>query len=291
MKRLCSLMAAGMLAMSSTSASHLAAGLAVANYVEVGDTIVDMLDTSGLAFSTLLLGRADTAPVRRAAFSPLTPTPRSQPFEAPCPAGGSVSGRAMDRDASGDLSVQDRFVTVFKNCGIDQEVVTGSSEFTITAHRDEGPAEVTELEFRFRDLGTEALRWTGPAKIVLRSDRRTGSEHYVVSYRDLVVTRSQHTYRWNFRLEVHRPPLGNHTASVDGSMGIGRTLLRLAQDDVFVLAPDGAPRSGQLTATDAEGNRLQVEAGRWRYSYRFFSRANRGDSPDSASQSKAHPGR
>lgn len=291
MKRLCSLIVAGTLASTSACASHLAAGLTTANYVEVGDTIVDMLDTSGLAFSTLLLGRADIAQVRRVAFSPLTPTPRSQPFEEPCPAGGSVSGRAVDKDASGDLSVHDRFVTVFKNCGIDQEVISGSSEFTVTAHRDEGTVEVTELEFHFRDLGTEALRWTGPAKVVLHTDRRTGSEQYVVSYRDLVVTRAQHTYRWNFQLEVHRPPIGDHTASVDGSMSIGRTLLRLAQDDVFVLAPDGAPRSGQLTATDAQDNRLQVEAGRWRYSYRFFSRTNRGDSPDSASQSKTYPGR
>ena len=142
-------------------------GITPANYVEIGDTVVDMLDTTGLAFSTGVLGRADRARPRFTAFTAFTaPTPRTETFEAPCPGGG------------------------------------------------------------------------------------------------------------------------HHTASVNGSMTLGRMPLRLVQDDPFVLAPDGTPRSGRLTTTDTEGNRLQVDAGARRYSYRYFGRSNRGESPDSTSQSK-----
>jgi len=284
-RRLLALALAGLA--GGAMAAATAPGLTPANYVEIGDTIVDMLDTSGLAFSTLVLGLADGARPRLAAFTPALPVPRAEPFETPCPGGGSVSGSITDRDASGDLSVQDRFVTHFKSCRIDNDVVSGSSEFVVTAHRFDGAAEITELEFRFNALGTDALRWSGRAAVVLRSDAKAG-EHYLVSYRDLAVQRGAHAYRWNFSLEMRRPPLGDRTASVDGTMTVERLPLRLAQDDPFVLAADGTPRSGRLTATDVEGDRLQVEAGSRRYRYRFFRHGNRGNSPDSSSQSRVH---
>jgi hypothetical protein len=56
-----------------------------------------------------------------------------------------------------------------------------------------------------------------------------------------------------------------------------------------VLGRDGTPRDGRLTATDADGGRLLVEAGRRRWRYLFFSRGNRGDLPDSTSQSRTWP--
>jgi hypothetical protein len=264
------------------------AGLTKDNFVDIGDAIVDMLDTSRLAFATLLIGEAATPAARRAAFGPLAGVPRSQPFEAPCPGGGSVAGTITDADADGTLSTRDRFVTVFRSCraDVDGEVVSGSSEFVVSAHRVEGTTEVTELRFRFEALGTDALRWSGRATVALRTDQRNGSERYVVDYHDLSVQRGGRTWRWNYRLEVRRPPLGDHTASIDGTIAQGPLSLALVQDDPFVLADDGAPRSGRLTATDGDGDRLQVEAGRRRYRYSFFVRATQGDTPDSTSQSR-----
>jgi len=55
-----------------------------------------------------------------------------------------------------------------------------------------------------------------------------------------------------------------------------------------MLAPHGIPRSGRLTVTDADGDRLQVDAGARRYSYRFFASRNHGERPDSTSQSRPH---
>ena len=59
-----------------------------------------------------------------------------------------------------------------------------------------------------------------------------------------------------------------------------------------MIAPGGKPRAGLLTATDADGDRLEVEveAGRRLYRYRLYSRGNRGDKPDSRSQSKSYGG-
>ena len=57
-----------------------------------------------------------------------------------------------------------------------------------------------------------------------------------------------------------------------------------------MIAPGGKPRAGLLTATDADGDRLEVEAGRRLYRYRFFARGNRGDTPGSHRQSKSHGG-
>ena len=73
-------------------------------------------------------------------------------------------------------------------------------------------------------------------------------------------------------------------------MTLGHDVLRLVQDEPFVVTPGGQPRAGQLSATDADGDRLEVVAGRRRYQYRFFAHGNRGVVPDSSSQSKLHGG-
>lgn len=265
-----------------------AAGLTPANYVDVGDTIADMLDTSSLAFSTMLLGLDGTPQLRRVSFA--SPTARVQPFSAPCPGGGSIHGSVADRDGSGDVSVRDRFVTVFEACRIDGELVSGSSEFVVAAHHIDNGVETTELEFRFRHLGNDTMRWTGPARATLRSDARTGSDQYTVRYQDLAVVRAARSYRWNFTLTVQRPPLGDHTARIEGAMTLDHDRLRLAQDEPFVIGARGVPRAGQLTATDADGNRLEVEAAARRYRYRFFTCGNEGAVPDSSSQSRLHGG-
>jgi hypothetical protein len=265
-----------------------AAGLTLANYVAVGDTIVDMLDTSALAYSTVMLGLDDALDPPRAPVARLPAGP--QTFSAPCPGGGSVSGRIADRDASGDLSVNDRFETQFNACRIDREVVTGRSEFVIVAHRLHNGVETTELAFRFHDLGSDTMRWNGPARAVLSTDAKSGGERYAVSYHDLAVARGAQPYRWNFTLTVQRPPLGDHTAQIAGSMAVDHAVLQLQQDELFVIAPSGRPRTGQITASDADGDRLQVEAGSYRYRYRFFARGNGGDVADSSSQSKPHRG-
>lgn len=258
------------------------------NYVEVGDTIVDMLDTSALAYSTMLLGAAGAARPVLTTFT--TGSTSSESFRTPCPGGGSVSGTIFDRDASGDVSVHDRFVTEFDACRIDHAVIAGRSEFVIASHRVEQDREITELEFRFRDLGGDAMRWTGSARARLRADSKTGSERYTVTYQDLLVTRGAQTTRWSLTLDTLRPPLGDRTTRIRGSMTLDQAVLRLAQDEAFVIAPGGKPRSGRLTATDADGDRLEVEAGKRRYGYRFFGHGNAGETPDAHSQSKPHGG-
>ena len=282
MKRGVALLLAATLAGGTASA----AGLAPANYVEVGDTIVDMLDTSVLAFSTMLMSRAD-AP--RPVLASFVATPaHTQSFSMPCPGGGSVSSSMVDRDASGDVSVRDRFVTVFHACRIDAETLTGSSEFVIAANRTLNGVETTELEFRFRHLGSDAMRWNGTARAVLRSDLKNGAERYTVTYQDTAVTRGARAMRWCFTLATQHPPLGDHTAQIDGSLTLEHELVQMVQNDPFVIAPGGKPRAGLLTATDVDGDRLEVEAGRRLYRYRYYARGNRGDTPDSHSQSKPH---
>lgn len=262
--------------------------LTVSNYVEVGDALTDVLVTSGLAFSTLVIGAASDLAVRQASFHPPASDIAPQRSDTPCPGGGQVATRMHDMDRNGVFSVSDRFVTVFESCVIDGRLVTGRSEFVVAVHRFEGPAEVTELEFRFKELGTTDLRWTGAARVVLRSDLRRGTEHHVVHYRDLAVNRGARHMRWNFALDVVRPPIGEQVARLDGSLTVDGLRLNLVQDEPFVIAAGGYPRSGQLTARDRAGARLQVEAGPRAYRYRFFEAKNTGERPDSASRSKPY---
>lgn len=269
-------------------AALAATGLTRHNFVDIGDTVVDMLNTSGLAFSTLVIGQGGDSPFvhtgfRRAAFEPSAPLPITHPFDSPCPGGGRVSGSMRDSDASGDLSVRDRFVTIFDACRIDGALVTGRSEFTVASHRVEGPVEVTELDFVFKELGTDTLRWSGPARVSLMSDRRSGGDRYVVTYRDLAVKRFGLPYRWNFTLDVRRPPLGDDTASLDGSMSAHGMTLQLSQDEPFVFGAQGTPRAGRVTVSDAQGSRLVVEAERRRFSYRLYLHGHRPDVPDAQS--------
>jgi len=56
------------------------------------------------------------------------------------------------------------------------------------------------------------------------------------------------------------------------------------------IGPDGHARSGYLTASDRQGARLQVEALRRWYAYRFFRARNPGERPDATAQSKPYGG-
>ena len=179
-------------------------------------------------------------------------------------------------------------MTIFASCAIDGRVISGRSEFTVASHRFERSTEITELDFRFTDLGSAELRWSGAARVQLRTDLLRGTEYYVVTYQDLAVTHGRRSMRWNFSLEMLRPPIGNQVASVNGAMTVDALALRIRQDEPFSIAADGLPRSGQLTATDPRGARLQVEATRRRYDYRWFRAANHGERPDAASHSQAY---
>ena len=278
--RCAGLAAAALLALGAQAKD---AGLTRANFAAVGDSVADMLDTSGLAFSTMVMVALAEGTARPRAAAYLTPPPASaQSIRLPCPGGGSLQASLRDVDGSGDLSAGDRLNTLFDACAMDGSVVTGRSELLVAAHRYEGGTEVTELELRFDELGTRDMRWSGAAHVELRSELQRGAERYVATYLDLAVRRPQGDMRWNFRLEVLRPPLGEQLASVDGAMSLGELHLRLHQDTPFLSGADGVARAGQLSASDERGARLEVEAVGRRYDYRLYRAGNDGASPDAA---------
>jgi hypothetical protein len=255
------------------------------NFVGTGDALVGLLDTRGLALATMMLALTDTVPARRVAFGPSAEEPPGEPFDVSCPAGGSVSAMIGGTETDELLSSGDRFVTVFRACRFEPggEVFSGSGALVVRDYRFDGTIELTGLRFSFLGLGTDALRWSGLADVTLRTHVRSGAVRYVVDYLDLAVSSGTVACRWNFRLDVQRPPVGDRTASVNGAVTIGRLTLTLAQDEPFVLARDATPRAGALTATDARGGRVRVEAAERRYRYRYFAQGNRGDAPDATS--------
>ncbi|HKW82393.1 MAG TPA: hypothetical protein VJN68_01460 [Burkholderiaceae bacterium] len=272
---------------ASTHAGGVA-GLAVDNFVAIGDAVTDMLAASGLAFATMDLGSAAEPQALRASLRPTPPATAGRTQQMACSRGGHVTSTLFDMDRDDNLSSGDRFVTVFESCVTEGGVLTGRSEFRVAAHRFEGTAEVTELEFRFVGLGTPELRWSGPARAVLRSDLRRGTDRYTIRYRDLAVTRGSQAMRWNFTLDMVRPPIGAQVISVDGAITVDTLPLQLHQDEPYVLTTYGFPSSGLLTASDSHGARLQVEAGRRHYAYRLYRAGNPGELPDSASHSKPY---
>jgi len=296
MNRLPSRVAAAALALGlCLGHAHAGPGLTAANFVDIGDSVSQLLDTTDLAFATLMMGSAaPPASPHNASFNaPGAPAmlARPQKFKGSCPGGGAVVIDALDADADGDLSVGDRFKINFKSCGVEGDTVSGHGEFVVAAHRFEGMNEITELEFRFDALGSAKMRWTGAARAAVRSDLRRGTESYVVTYQDLAVTRGTHAMRWNFSVDMVRPPIGNQLASVQGAMTVDGLPLQLRQDEPFVIAADGHPRSGQVTARDKQGARLQIEALRRRYAYRYFRAGNDDETADAASESKPYGSR
>lgn len=275
--------------------AHAATGLTPTNFVDVADSVSEMLDTSALAFSTMLMGSAALPPSARAASferhsgagTPPAPS-RPETFKRTCPSGGSASVEVLDADAGGALSIGDSFKVTFDACVLEGYAISGRSEFVVAGHRFEGSNEVTELDFRFDALGSSQMRWTGSARAVLRSDLRRGTESYVVTYHDLAVARGQHTMRWNFSVDMVRPPVGHQVARVDGTMSVDGIALRLRQDEPFVIGGDGHPRSGQVSAIDRHGARLEIEALRRWYAYRLFRPGSVSVIPDAASQSKPY---
>jgi hypothetical protein len=268
-----------------------APGLTAANFVDVADQVSRVIDTSGLAFSTVVLGSAAArASAERVVFSPPRPAGPAR-FHTRCPSGGGVTIDVLDADAGGELSVGDRFKLDFASCGVSGGIVDGRGEFTVAGHRYEGATEFTELDFRFDRLGNSDMRWTGTARASLRRDLLRGTESYVVAYRDLAVTQGLHTMRWRFSVETVRPPIGEQLSRVAGAMTVDGLALQLRQDEPFVIGVEGHPRSGALTASDPGGARLEIEARRHRYAYRLFNPGNPGMAADSASESPPYRGR
>jgi hypothetical protein len=189
--------------------------LTTTNFVDVADSVSEMLDTSGLAFSTMLMGAAALPPSARAASfggrGAAGTLARPQTFKRTCPGGGSASIDVVDADAGGELSIGDSFKINFESCVLEGGAISGRSEFVVAGHRFEGTREITELDFRFDALGSSQMRWTGRARAALRSDLQRGTESYVVTYHDLAVTRGSHTMRWNFSVDMVRPPIGNQS--------------------------------------------------------------------------------
>lgn len=266
------------------------AGLTPANYVGIADAVSTILDTSSLAYSTMMIGALAPAEARSwpAGARPAAQAPEARSVETACPDGGSAQVSLWDGDGDGELSPGDHVSSVFSSCSIGAAVLAGRSDFVVAGHRYEGGVEVTELEFRFQNFGTAALRWTGPARTVLRTDERRGTEMQVVTYRDLEVTSGSRRMRWNFTLDMVRPPIGSMVAAATGALSIGKLPLDLRQDEPFVIAEDGFPRSGRLTAADTKGARLQLEAGGERWDYRLFRAGNFGKVADSSSQSEPY---
>ncbi len=284
-------LAAGLLLAQGAVQAGETSGLGADNFVDVGDSLTEVVATSGLAFSSLVILSAaagQTRPRTASLAPPSSGPPAAQTVERACPGGGRIRATLLDRDRSGDLSVQDGMLTRFEACVVQGTVMNGLGESRVTAHRREGDEELTELAFRFTNLGSSELSWDGPARVVLRSDLRLGTDRYVVTYEDLAVKQGPHRMRWGFTLDVRSPPLGKQVASFQGAIALDALQLRLQQDEPFVIPGDGIPRTGQLTATDTAHARLQLEAGPWRYAYRWFRAGNLGEVPDAASQSRPH---
>jgi hypothetical protein len=282
-------LAAVLAGLISAAPAIAAPGLDSTNFVDVGDSVTDMLDTNALSFATMMMmgsAAVGTAPPRHAVFRPPNAAAAPRIFTSPCPNGGQLRTTVVDADADGELSAGDRFVTQFESCAIAGDVMTGRSEFVVAAHRFEGHTEITELAFHFKDLGSAAMRWNGAARAALRSDLQRSTESFTATYLDLAVSRGPHRMRWSFSLDVVRPPFGNALATLAGAMRIDGVPLRLRQDEPFALAGDGFPREGQLTLSDDQGASLQVEAGRRRYTYRLY-RAGR-EKPDVVSESRPY---
>lgn len=275
------------LALATGSAcADTATGLGPSNFVDVGDGLADLIDSSGLSFSTLLVGAAALPAARPPGLTAALTARR--PGKQRCPDGGSVQARLHDLDRSGGLSVGDEVDTIFKACVVEGRAVSGRSRYRFAGHRLEGTAEITELEIRVDQMGWTELRWTGQARLAIHSEGERGSGRYAVDYRDLDVRHGPHRMRWNFRLEVERDAFGSQTVRFEGSTLVDAVPLRLRQAEPFAIQRGGYPGAGRLVATDDQGGRLEVEAGRRRYAFGWFGAGNDGATPDVESQSRAY---
>lgn len=269
---------------TGSACADTAAGLGPANFVDIGDGLADLIDGSGLSFSTLLVGAAALPAARSPGLK--TVLSGKNAGNRRCPDGGSVQARLHDIDRSGGLSVGDEVDTVFKACVVEGRALSGRGHYRFAGHRVEGGVEITELEIRLDQLGWSDIRWTGDARLAIRSERGIGQ--YAVDYRDLDVRHGSHRMRWNFRLEVERDGFGSQTVRFEGAAVVDAVPLRLRQAEPFAIQRGGYPGAGRLVATDDQGGRLEVEAGRRRYAFGWFAAGNQGATPDVESQSRAY---
>jgi hypothetical protein len=117
-----------------------------------------------------------------------------QTFSAPCPGAGSISGSVADRAASGDLSVNDRFVTPVQRLPHRPRGRHRPQRVRGRGAPHHNGVETTENRVPFH--GSAATRCAGTARRARCEHRRkTGGERYTVSYHDLAVARGAQPYR------------------------------------------------------------------------------------------------
>ncbi len=233
------------------------------NFTEVAKGIVDLFDMRMLAMANLVIvGPLAPTGVHRVSIHESRP-PAIYSFRAVCPAGGTVTGAITDADRDDTMSTGDSFAANFHLCrvSVEGEVFTGSSQFEVTQHVIDESFELTEFQYRFDRLGTESLRWDGSAHVTMREARRTGADQVVVDYLDLAVDRWAQPWRWSFRLDIWRSPLGVRTARLDGRVSVGQLALLVEQQEPFVFSSGTEPRAGRLITSDPGGNQLRIDGG------------------------------
>ena len=89
--------------------AQAATGLTTTNFVDVADSVSEMLDTSGLAFSTMLMGSATLPPSARAAsfggHGAAGTLAKPQTFKRTCPGGGTARIDVVDCSWTKPVSV------------------------------------------------------------------------------------------------------------------------------------------------------------------------------------------
>lgn len=279
---------------------RLTGDLTPGNYASVGADVVKVLDAAGFAslavgaIPVALRGVSDgsAARGRRLLLMPAVwaslPPPHEQhldvyPIGEPCAEGGYTTGSIFDRDGNGVLSTGDAVVMSYVGCGMGGEVVSGDQSMSVIGLVSFGPVQAAELEFIFGNLGNQALRYSGAVRVVLTIDGATGTEQLAMAFREMLVSLGGRTYHWGFTATYRRTSSGMDSASFAGHLGMDGQTFMLRQPAPFTFSEEGLPAGGHVAVIDADGDRLEVEAGQNRYLFRYFSIDNLGNLPDAQS--------
>ena len=207
----------------------------------------------------------------------------TQTTTQPCDT-GHLALTATYADAN-TFTAGDSVTVTSVGCVLSGAAVTGSIRLVVDQFSETANGASARFSVTHNDFGTPSMRVNGTATLFIAAD--STSETITLQFLGMTTTKGSVQHRWYHSVTVSANSSG--TTLSYGGFHLGPTgYFRLQQLQDFDIS-NGAPASGVLQVSDAQGDRLKIIAMGDHFRYELYLAGNAGSVPDASAEGLAFP--
>lgn len=186
----------------------------------------------------------------------------------PCESGGSVSVVLNDADGNEDYSAGDSWTESYNNCSMGGLTINGGGSVSVRS----ASASAMDLSLSVNQLSMDGMMMNGPARIQVASVASGVSATITFAGVTLASSGAETLTLGAAVALTFNSSTEAVTAAFNGPVAYGADSFWFAQSAAFALpAGKGVPRSGSLTVSDKDGDRVVVSGSASGLTYTFYA--------------------